>query len=387
MIDLADGWSWVKFSEIVECLDNERIPLNSEQRSKIKGDIPYYGANGKLDSIDQFIFDEELLLVAEDGGSWGNKQKCSYIIRGKSWVNNHAHVLRMKELANIVYIMHFLNYSDLNKYITGTTRGKLNKKNMNKINVILPPLPTQKKIVAILEKAEKLKGWRREADELTDEFLKSTFLEMFGDPVNNPKGWEMRNLGEVAEVSSGLTLNSQRRANKENLFPYLRVANVYRNKLDLNEIKYIHVSDLEFERFLLKKNDVLIVEGHGNIEEIGRAAIWNGGIPNCLHQNHIIKVRLNDNYISPYFLSFFLNFYGNYGYFSSKSRTTSGLNTISTNKVRKAKIPLPPVSLQKKFAEIYKTIEQLREHQIQSRQHIEDLFNALMQQAFRGELT
>ena len=275
----------------------------------------------------------------------------------------------------------------LKNIASGCAQPNISAKQLESIEVTIPPLPTQNKIVAILEKAEKLKGWRREADELTDEFLKSTFLEMFGDPVKNPKGWEMRNLGEVAEVSSGLTLNSQRRANKENLFPYLRVANVYRNKLDLNEIKYIHVSDLEFERFLLKKNDVLIVEGHGNIEEIGRAAIWNGEIPNCLHQNHIIKVRLNDNYISPSFLSFFLNFYGNYGYFSSKSRTTSGLNTISTNKVRKAKIPLPPVSMQKKFAEIYETIEQLREHQTQSSQHIEDLFNALMQQAFRGELT
>ncbi|KAF5422546.1 MAG: type I restriction enzyme, S subunit, partial [Candidatus Methanocomedens sp.] len=78
---------------------------------------------------------------------------------------------------------------------------------------------------------------------------------------------------------------------------------------------------------------------------------------------------------------------GNYGYFSSKSRTTSGLNTISTNKVRKAKIPLPPVSMQKKFAEIYKTIEQLRDHQTQSHQHIDNLFNALMQQAFRGKLS
>ena len=275
----------------------------------------------------------------------------------------------------------------LKNIASGCAQPNISAKQLESIEVTIPPLPTQNKIVAILEKAEKLKGWRREADELTDEFLKSTFLEMFGDPVKNPKGWEMRNLGEVAEVSSGLTLNSQRRANKENLFPYLRVANVYRNKLDLNEIKYIHVSDLEFERFLLKKNDVLIVEGHGNIEEIGRAAIWNGEIPNCLHQNHIIKVRLNDNYISHSFLSFFLNFYGNYGYFSSKSRTTSGLNTISTNKVRKAKIPLPPVSMQKKFAEIYKSIEQLREHQTQSHQHIYDLFNALVQQAFRGELS
>lgn len=252
--------------------------------------------------------------------------------------------------------------------------------------IIIPPLPVQKKIAGILEKAEKLKMWRAEADKLTDEFLKSTFLEMFGDPVKNPMGWEKVKLGKIGDVSSGITLNGQRRENKNNLFPYLRVANVYRNKLDLTEIKKIHVSDNEIERFLLKKNDVLIVEGHGNIEEIGRTAVWKEEISNCVHQNHIIRARLNEKKMISEFLSYFLNMYGNHGYFSSKSNTTSGLNTINTNKIRNANVPIPPLPLQQKFASIVQQVEQIRQYQQESKAHIDDLFNALMQKAFKGEL-
>ena len=252
--------------------------------------------------------------------------------------------------------------------------------------IFLPPLPTQQKIAAILEKAERLKEWRKEADRLTDEFLKSTFLEMFGDPVKNPKGWDTRKLSEIGEVGSGLTLNGKRRNNKENLFPYLRVANVFRNKIDISDIKYIHISESEHERILLKKDDVLIVEGHGNIKEIGRSAVWRRENPICFHQNHLIRVRLNNDFMHPDFLSYFLNNYGNNGYFTSKSSTTSGLNTISTNKVRNAKILLPPVEVQNRFANIVKQVEDLQEKQNQSKQNIDDLFNALMQQAFKGEL-
>ena len=97
----------------------------------MEGKIPYYGANGQLDTVADFIFNEELLILAEDGGSWGFNEKCAYIINGKTWINNHAHVLRIKNGADINYLKNWLNRNDLTKYITGTTRGKLNQKAMN----------------------------------------------------------------------------------------------------------------------------------------------------------------------------------------------------------------------------------------------------------------
>src|SRR3989344_6940958 len=201
---LQKEWKEVELSEATECLDGKRVPLNYEERKKIQGDIPYYGANGQVDSINKFIFDEELLLIAEDGGSWGPNQKCVYIINGKSWVNNHAHVLRIKkDMANILFLKHWLNKQDLNRYISGTTRGKLNQKIMNEIKIPLPPLQIQKRIVSILEKAEALKQKREQADKLTNEYLKSVFYEMFGDPYQNKNKFIIKKVKEVVNLING----------------------------------------------------------------------------------------------------------------------------------------------------------------------------------------
>src|SRR3989338_3939143 len=177
MKDLPNGWEWKKLGQITECLDSKRIPVTKNQREK--GDVPYYGANGVQGYVKEFIFDEELLLLAEDGGSWGKGQKCVYIIKGKSWVNNHAHVLRMKPFILIKFLEAYLNRTDLNKHISGTTRGKLNQKQMNDIEIPVPSLSVQKRIVTILERAEKLKEKRGQANEDTNYIIKNLFHEMF----------------------------------------------------------------------------------------------------------------------------------------------------------------------------------------------------------------
>jgi type I restriction enzyme, S subunit len=112
--------------------------------------------------------------------------------------------------------------------------------------------------------------------------LKSTFLEMFGDPVRNEKGWEKKDLGDISQIQGGLQVTIKRADNPVEL-PYLRVANVYRDFLNLSEIKTIKVTKTEAERVRLEKGDILVVEGHGNPTEIGRSAVWDGSIENCLH--------------------------------------------------------------------------------------------------------
>ncbi|GFO97702.1 restriction endonuclease S subunit [groundwater metagenome] len=408
MKKLPDGWKEVKLSDILESIENGNRPKGGI--TDLKDGIPSIGGehinstggfnlkNVRLipehfyNSMSRGKIQKEDVLVVKDGATTGKVSLVgSDFPYEDAAVNEHVFILRgKKDLVYQKYLFYHL-YSPIGQRqmdanFHGAAIGGINTQFIKNYDLVLPPLPTQKKIAAVLEKAEKFREWRKEADGLTDRFLKSTFLEMFGDPMENPKMWELRKLGEIGEVSSGLTLNGQRSADKNNMFPYLRVANVFRNILDLKEIKYIHASDSEYNKFLLRKNDILIVEGHGNIEEIGRAAIWKGEIPNCLHQNHLIRVRLDNKYMNPYFLSYFLNGYGNYGYFSSESRTTSGLNTISTNKVREAKVSLPPISLQQKFASIVQQVEQVRQHQKESKQQIDHFFNMLMQKAFNGEL-
>ena len=151
--DLPDGWSLSNLGDVVDILDGQRVPVNATEREKRKGDIPYYGATGQVGWIDDYLFDEELILLGEDGAPFfePTKQK-AYIIRGKSWVNNHAHVLRARNGIPNGYIKYYLDIVAYHKFVSGTTRLKLNQSAMRRIPVPIAPSNEQKLIVSEIEK-------------------------------------------------------------------------------------------------------------------------------------------------------------------------------------------------------------------------------------------
>ncbi len=147
------GWEIAALEDVVDILDRQRVPVNAKERAERKGDIPYYGATGQVGWIDDYLFDEELVLLGEDGAPFLNsaKQK-AYIIRGKAWVNNHAHVLRARGEIPNAYLKYYLDIVDYHDFVTGTTRLKLNQTSMKKIPIPIAPLEQQKRIVAEIEK-------------------------------------------------------------------------------------------------------------------------------------------------------------------------------------------------------------------------------------------
>ena len=154
---LPQSWELKRLCEVAEFLDNLRIPIKESDRDLRPGPYPYYGANGQVGTIDDFIFDEPLVLLAEDGGNFGSDERpIAYKIKGKAWVNNHAHVLRPKPGCDIDYLHMALSLYDVAQFITGTTRLKLTKSDSEKIQIPLPPLSIQKQIVSQIEEEQKL---------------------------------------------------------------------------------------------------------------------------------------------------------------------------------------------------------------------------------------
>ena len=127
----------------------------------------------------------------------------AFLASGKFWVNNHAHILSFNGMADLRYLVRYLESTDLKKYVTGTAQPKLTRSNLDRIPVPLPPLPEQRRIASILDKADNLRQKREDGIRLTEELLRSTFLEMFGDPETNPKGWELQPLAEVVSEMEG----------------------------------------------------------------------------------------------------------------------------------------------------------------------------------------
>lgn len=152
-VDAKAQWRTVMFDEVVHILDSRRVPVNSTERAKRSGDVPYYGATGQVGFIDTHLFNEELVLLGEDGAPFLDPAKPkAYLIRGKSWVNNHAHVLRGKPGMLNTFLLYQLNSIDYRPYVSGTTRLKLPQGPMKQIRLLVPKEEEQKRIVAEIEK-------------------------------------------------------------------------------------------------------------------------------------------------------------------------------------------------------------------------------------------
>lgn len=373
----------VEVQEITNNLDRIRVPLNSIQRAEKETNpiYPYIGANNIMGYIDEYLFDEKILCVAEDGGSWGYQQTCAKIYNEKVWVNNHAHVLTAKDNLILEYLMYYLNYADLTLYINGATRGKLTKSSLNGIKIPLPPLEQQKKIASILDAADACRQKTKALIKKYDELTQSLFLDMFGDPVRNPKGWEVKPLKDFGKIVTG---NTPSRRNEDyystNFIEWIKTGNITsENQYITNAEEYLSKEGLKNGRFV-NEGSLLVACIAGSIQSIGRAALTDR------------KVAFNQqiNAIEPHIevSSLFL-----YHLFRNSLRyiqdhATHGMKRmLSKGDFQKILMIKPPIELQNQFAERVQAIEAQKAQVKSSLAHAEDLFNSLLQRAFKGELT
>jgi type I restriction enzyme, S subunit len=203
-----------------------------------------------------------------------------------------------------------------------------------------------------------------------------------------PEGWAWVTVGQIGEVTGGLTKNP-RREKLSYKIPYLRVANVYAGQLDLMEVKTIGIEENEIERVLLAPGDLLVVEGNGSIDQIGRVALWDGKIALCAHQNHLIKVRFAEAKLGEYVLWWFLSNEGR-NFITRVASSTSGLHTLNISKVASLPVPLPPLMEQQQIvSEIDRVFSITNASQqaigLTSRQ-AERLRQSILKQAFEGKL-
>ena len=151
--EIPAHWEVKKLAWLTECLDGRRVPLNAEERGRMQGDYPYWGANSIVDYVDRWLFDEELVLLGEDGAPFFDRTRpVAFRVSGKVWVNNHAHVLRPRRGLDATFLAAALNCVDYRAFIDGTTRDKLTQGDMNSISIQFPPTPEQRAIAAFLDR-------------------------------------------------------------------------------------------------------------------------------------------------------------------------------------------------------------------------------------------
>lgn len=203
-----------------------------------------------------------------------------------------------------------------------------------------------------------------------------------------PKGWTWGSLGQIAEIQGGIQKQPSRTP-RENAYPFLRVANVYRGRLDLSEIHRIEVFGDELSKLRLCVGDLLIVEGNGSPTEIGRMAIWKGEIENCVHQNHIIRARLHSGVLPAYCAAYWNSSLGS-SEVARVAGSTSGLYTLSVGKVSKIAIPIPPTGEQERIVNemerVLTTLAEVEPSAITNQHRADRLRQSILKRAFEGKL-
>jgi len=250
----------------------------------------------------------------------------------------------------------------------------------------LPSVAEQQRIAEVLDRAEALRAKRRAALAQLDTLTQAIFLELFGDPVTNPKGWpDSKLLGEVTEIVSGVTKGRALDGKKTRTVPYLAVVNVQDRALNLSTVKTIEATEEEIRRYRLQADDLLLTEG-GDPDKLGRGTLWKNELPECIHQNHIFRVRLMTGELDSLFLSWLVGSRRGKRYFLQAAKQTTGIASINMKQLRGFPLLLPPVKLQQTFARRVAAVEKLKATHRASLAEMDALFASLQHRAFRGEL-
>ncbi len=393
---LPNGWVYVKLEDCSCILDSRRIPVNNDERQKrIEGKkleelFPYYGATGEVGKIDSYIFDEELVALGEDGIPFFDLMKPkAYFLQGKTWVNNHAHIL--KGIDGILlnkYLLYFLNQFDYQDYVNGGTRLKLTQANMRRIPVLLPPLAEQKEIAArlddLLAQVDTLKTRLDSIPNILKRFRQSVLAAAVSGKLTDRVGsWETVKLQNVATSRLGKMLDKQK--NQGIPRPYLRNVNVRWNDFDLSDVLEMKMSDGEAEELTIKKGDILVCEGG----EPGRCAIWKENDETFVYQKALHNVRVGERLI-PEWLCFVLKDSAD-SHRLEEYFTGTTIKHFTGKSLKEFTFLLPPLEEQteivRRVEELFAFADQVEQQVKAAQQRVNHLTQAILAKAFRGELT
>lgn len=257
----------------------------------------------------------------------------------------------------------------------------INKSTFEKIKIPVPSMKIQKKIVEVLDEAQKLIDNRKKQIKLLDDLIESIFYDMFGDPVKNNKGWEM---GSIRDLTEYTQYGTSKKASDTGEFPILRMGNItYEGNWDFSDLKYIDLDEKDKEKYLVQKGDLLFNRTNSK-ELVGKTAVYRETKP-MAYAGYLIKLEPNSKGNTEY-ISAYLNCRHGKATLLNMAKNIVGMANINAQELQDIKIAIPPLPLQNQFAEKVQAIEKQKELLQESIKLMEDNYNSLMQRAFKGEL-
>ena len=395
-------WETTKIKYLTENLDGKRIPLNAEARSGQKRTYPYYGANGVIDYVEDYIFEGDHILIGEDGAPFFDKKKeVSFFVNGKFWVNNHCHVLKNIGATEARFVVYCLNATDYTEYITGSTRDKLTQADLDRIEIPMPSRREQTQIANFLDRKtqhiDELIRVKERKIELLGEYRASLInqavtkgldpnVEMKPSEIDwmgaIPRHWTTKRLKYLGESIIGLSYKPDNMTDDKQGTLVLRASNVQDGKPSFVDNVYVNVNI--DEKLIVKEGDILICSRSGSRDLIGKNMTITKELEGVTFGVFMTVFRTK----FFRFISHFLNsqvFKGYSGLF-----LTSTINQLTIDTLNNFNICLPPDNEQAQIADFLdhktKQIDELRSNEEQTIKLLQEYRQSLISEAVTGKI-
>lgn len=408
--DIPKHWEVKKLGEVCDILDNLRKPINStERQQRIAGKreselYPYYGATGQVGWIDSFLTNDEYILIGEDGAPFLDIYKDkAYKIKGKTWVNNHAHILKGKEQFLIDdFALYYLNSINYRKFVNGTTRLKLTKSNLVEIPFIVPPLPEQQAIVAkieeLLSELDNGKEQLQTALQQLKVYRQSLLKWAFEGKLTNrnvkegelPDGWRNIRIGDVIEsISSGKSYRCNERPPNLGEVGIIKVSSVTWGFFDEMQSKTCFSNDLFNSKYQIHKGDFLFSRAN-TLDFIGACVIVSAVSKSLMLSDKILRFTFSNESLKEYALYYLRSKKGRLQIEALSTGNQDSMRNIGQEKIKQIQMPLPPVSEQQLIVDELESkltlCDNVEETIKISLQQTETLRQSILKQAFEGKL-
>lgn len=353
--------------------------LKTQDRDE-SGSFAVFGSGGPIGRHSQRLVHYPTIII----GRKGSVGSVHYAEEG-GWpidTTYYTEVLHENTL-ELRYLYYALSRAGLNRHAIVTSIPGLSRDALYRTRIPVPKLPEQKRIAGILDQADGIRRRREEGLRLTDELLRSTFLDMFGDPAANPKGWPIRPMGDVVRETQ---YGTSEKSNTDRVgMPVLRMNNItYGGEIDLTDTKWSEVNDADIEKLTVKRGDLLFNRTNSP-ELVGKAAVWDRD-EHYAYAGYLFRVRFDESLVLPDYISAFLNSaYGKRMLFA-RAKPSNNMSNFSAAEFRRIVLPVPGIALQRRFATTLARVGTLKATRQSGLYHTADLFDSLVQLAFRGEL-
>lgn len=328
--------------------------LKADQRVS-NGNVHVFGSSGIVGNHDKTLCSYPTIII----GRKGSVGAITWAPDG-GWIIDTAYYVEIKDnnKLDLRYLFYILSGIDLTKKTITTSIPGLNRDDLYDTFIKLPPFEEQKRIVDLLDKAEGIRQKREQSIKLADDFLRATFLEMFGDPIENPKGWNVKPLADqIVHANNGISRRRKEDTNEGDIV--LRLQDVHYSGIafdkELNRIKLV---DKEKQIARVEYDDLLFIRVNGNPNYVGRTAVFKSYIEPVYHNDHLIRIKLDNEYQSD-FLCYLINSPFSRKLIAQQIKTSAGQHTISQDGILKLMFYRPPIELQEKFINIKNKIESI----------------------------